>query len=133
MQDNDFNIIKPVASMQNIGGLKPVKRRNERKRRSPEQHYKQADEEKQSKEQPDDSENRVRWTGTDDDTITGAYNTVTMTESKEVYAEFYQPRIFQVSSEGEYTDVQRAIDDARDNDIIVIHPIDLATNPLCCS
>ena len=33
MADNDFNIIKPVESLQNIAGLTPVKRRSERKRR----------------------------------------------------------------------------------------------------
>ena len=33
MADNDFNIIKPVESLQNIAGLTPVKRRSERKHR----------------------------------------------------------------------------------------------------
>lgn len=31
--DNDFNIIKPVESLQNIAGLTPVKHREQRKRR----------------------------------------------------------------------------------------------------
>ena len=33
MADNDFNIIKPVESLQNIEGLTPLKRRSEKKRR----------------------------------------------------------------------------------------------------
>jgi len=33
MADNDYNIIKPVASLQNIAGLTAAKRREERKRR----------------------------------------------------------------------------------------------------
>jgi len=33
MADNDSSIIKPVESLQNIAGLKPTKRREERKRR----------------------------------------------------------------------------------------------------
>lgn len=31
MADNDFNIIKPVESLQNVGGMNPVERRKERK------------------------------------------------------------------------------------------------------
>jgi hypothetical protein len=77
---------------------------------------------------PDDPEERVKWTGTDDDAITGSYNTVTMTESKEVYAKFYTPRILHVGAESEYTDIQRAIDDADDDDIVVIHPGEWWTN-----
>jgi M6 family metalloprotease-like protein len=78
---------------------------------------------------PDDPENRVKWTGTDDDIITGLYNTVTMPEgSKEVFAKFYTPRILHVAAKGEYTDIQRAIDDANDDDIIVIHPGEWETN-----
>lgn len=33
MADNDSSIIKPVESLQNIGGLTPTKRREQRKRR----------------------------------------------------------------------------------------------------
>ncbi len=33
MADNDFNMVKPVESLQNISGLSPAKRREERKRR----------------------------------------------------------------------------------------------------
>jgi hypothetical protein len=37
MADNDFNIIKPVESLQNIAGLTPARRREERKRRHSQQ------------------------------------------------------------------------------------------------
>jgi len=33
MADNDFNIIKPVENLQNIAGLTPAKRREQRKKR----------------------------------------------------------------------------------------------------
>ena len=33
MPDNDYNIIKPVEGLQNIAGLTPARRREERKRR----------------------------------------------------------------------------------------------------
>jgi len=45
MADNDYNIIKPVESLQTIGGLTPAKRRKERKQRQ--------DLHKQNKEQPE--------------------------------------------------------------------------------
>ena len=33
MANNDYNTIKPVGGLQNIGGLTPAKRREERKRK----------------------------------------------------------------------------------------------------
>ncbi len=33
MADNDFNIIKPVENLQNVGGLTPANRREKRKKR----------------------------------------------------------------------------------------------------
>lgn len=33
MADNDFNIIKPVENLQNVGGVTPAKSREERKKR----------------------------------------------------------------------------------------------------
>ena len=33
MADNDYNIIKPVATLQNIGGLASIKRQKEKKRK----------------------------------------------------------------------------------------------------
>lgn len=47
MADNDSSIIKPVESLQNIGGLTPAKRREQRKRR---QNLQQ-----QNEQQPGDS------------------------------------------------------------------------------
>ena len=32
MADNDYNIIKPVESLQNVAGLNPAKRREEKKK-----------------------------------------------------------------------------------------------------
>jgi hypothetical protein len=51
MADSDSNIIKPVESLHNIGGLTPAKRREERKRRQnwPEQ------ENDEFEQQPDES------------------------------------------------------------------------------
>ena len=34
MPDNDYNIIKPVETLQNVAGLTPAKRRKQKKRRS---------------------------------------------------------------------------------------------------
>jgi hypothetical protein len=33
MQENDYNIIKPVENLQNIGAMKPIDRETERRRR----------------------------------------------------------------------------------------------------
>ena len=33
IQDNDYNIIKPVENMQNVGAMEPIDRRAERRRR----------------------------------------------------------------------------------------------------
>lgn len=66
MADNDYNIIKPVESLQNITGLTPAKRREERKRRQNLQaeHREEAEEqpngaldEQTSDNEPDDEEN----------------------------------------------------------------------------
>ncbi len=75
---------------------------------------------------------RAIWTGTDDDTLTLFTNTVTMIEPfivdpqgrefKEVEVRFYAPRTLNVP--GDYTNLQHAIDDAMDGDIIVIAPAD---------
>ena len=45
MADNDYNMIKPVEGLQNIGGLTPAKRREERKRKK--ESYEQNEEEPQ--------------------------------------------------------------------------------------
>ena len=51
MPDNDYNIIKPVESLQNIGALTPARRRKERKHR---QNLHEQNEEERKKE-PDES------------------------------------------------------------------------------
>lgn len=37
MADSNYNMIKPVESLQNIGGLTPVKQRKERRRKQDQQ------------------------------------------------------------------------------------------------
>ncbi|UCC23583.1 MAG: hypothetical protein JSW23_05890 [Planctomycetota bacterium] len=59
MADNDSSIIKPVESLQNIGTLKPVKRREERKRRQ----YLQEQKSEQFEQQPDDSADQQNLAG----------------------------------------------------------------------
>lgn len=58
MADNDSSIIKPVESLQNIAGLKPIKHREERKRR---QNLPGEDEKKSEQEQNNsiDEQNQV--------------------------------------------------------------------------
>ena len=51
MPDDNFNIIKPVEGLQNLAGLNPVRRREERKRR---QNLKDQQDD-QDEQQPDDS------------------------------------------------------------------------------
>lgn len=59
MADNDSSIIKPVESLQNIGTLKPVKRREERKRRQ----YLQEQKSEQLEQQTDDSDDQQDLAG----------------------------------------------------------------------
>ena len=55
MADSDFNIIKPVESLQNIRGLTPAQRRQERKRRrnAPAEHH-----DKEHEEEPGGTKNQ---------------------------------------------------------------------------
>ncbi len=69
---------------------------------------------------PENASNTVRWLGTDDDALLTTTNTVTMTESKDVYVTFYTPTIFNVT--GDYTELQYAIYAAEDGDIVILHP-----------
>ena len=56
MADNNFNIIKPVESLQNIGGLAPVKQRKERKHKQNLQEENQQEENQQeNQKQPNES------------------------------------------------------------------------------
>lgn len=59
MADNDSTIIKPVESLQNIGGLKPAKRREQRKRRQ----SLQEENSEQFEQQPDDSSDQQNLAG----------------------------------------------------------------------
>ena len=56
MAENDFNMVKPVESLQNISGLSPAKRREERKRRQNTTGQKKEDSEQQPAEFIEDSE-----------------------------------------------------------------------------
>jgi hypothetical protein len=64
MADYDSNMIKPVEGLQSISGLKPAKRRRERKRR---QHFDQESEQKdeqiksESDQQRDMDDTSHRW------------------------------------------------------------------------
>ena len=56
MAENDFNMVKPVESLQNIPGLSPAKRREERKRRQNTSGQKKEDSEQQPAEFIEESE-----------------------------------------------------------------------------
>jgi len=56
MAENDFNMVKPVESLQNISGLSPAKRREERKRRQDTSEQKKEDSEQQPAEFIEESE-----------------------------------------------------------------------------
>jgi len=72
---------------------------------------------------PANPSHRVIWTGTDDDTLTVLTNTVTMVNDLHIVeVRFYAPRTLNVP--GDYTNLQHAIDDAMDGDIVVIAPAD---------
>jgi subtilisin family serine protease len=73
---------------------------------------------------PDNPSYRVKWTGTDDDLSSSLVNKVTMYTDREVFAEFYAPRMFIVGGGGEpgaYTNLGEAIEDSRNGDVIQIH------------
>jgi hypothetical protein len=42
MQDNDYNVIKPVENLKNIGALQPIDRRDEKRRRQGQQKQRRA-------------------------------------------------------------------------------------------
>ncbi|MHC4110516.1 MAG: right-handed parallel beta-helix repeat-containing protein [Planctomycetota bacterium] len=74
---------------------------------------------------PDPNYRVLRWTGTNDDSTFGRYNSVTMYGNRYVVIEFERSvrRILDVSTDGQYTymGIQHAIDDARDGDMVVLH------------
>jgi hypothetical protein len=67
MQDNDFNIIKPVENLQNVGAMSPIDRHAERRRKQQrrENHGSTADEQDVSNESAG-SENNKDGTGSID-------------------------------------------------------------------
>lgn len=69
---------------------------------------------------PPAAEQFVRWEETDDDTILGSFNTVTMDATKDVILEFYTPTIYDVT--GDFTELQYAMDNAEEGDVIILHP-----------
>ncbi len=79
---------------------------------------------------PCNASHAIIWTGTDDDYSILRYNTVTMVapftegpdggDAKEVNVEFYAVQTLYVP--GDYTNIQLAIDDAHNRDIILIAP-----------
>jgi hypothetical protein len=74
---------------------------------------------------PDPNYRVLRWTGTNDDSTFGLYNSITMYGNRYIIVEFERAvrRILDVSTDGQYTymGVQDAIDDARDGDMVVLH------------
>jgi len=61
------------------------------------------------------------WSGgTIDDQSRANINYVVMGSDKEIVVTFDQPRVLVVGSEGKYTSIQRAIDDAEDGDIVML-------------
>jgi len=71
---------------------------------------------------PDPNHRILGWSGTDDDSVLSNYNIVTMYSHKYVTVAFepVQIRTLHVGGEFGYTDIQMAIDEARDGDTITI-------------
>ncbi|MFH1615547.1 MAG: right-handed parallel beta-helix repeat-containing protein [Planctomycetota bacterium] len=61
-----------------------------------------------------------RWTGTDDDSSTKLTNRLIMHTDRIVTVEYRQPRDIDVP--GDYTSIERAIDEAMDGDTIIVAP-----------
>jgi len=57
MQDNDYNIIKPVENLQNVGAMTPIDRQAEKRRRQNQQkqHRTAANQQGRSDKQDDES------------------------------------------------------------------------------
>jgi len=72
---------------------------------------------------PDPNYRVLSWTGTNDDSSFGLYNSVTMYSSRYVRIEFERAvkRVLDVGGDYPYIAIQEAIDDARDGDVVVIH------------
>jgi len=62
-----------------------------------------------------------RWSGTAGDASTDNTNVVVMLGDRDVTVEFAHPRTIVVGSDPNYTSIQRAIDEAVDGDIVLLH------------
>jgi subtilisin family serine protease len=69
---------------------------------------------------PDNPSHVTHWFGSDNDLTIARQNEVTMNSHRNVTVSFTAPRILYVP--GEYTNIQTAIDDAEDGDIVQIAP-----------
>jgi len=58
MADSDYNVIKPVESLQTIQGIAPAKRRQERKQRqdAPNEHHEETETETETEAERNDAE-----------------------------------------------------------------------------
>jgi hypothetical protein len=63
-----------------------------------------------------------RWSGTDDDTLTGLANTVTLTQDRQVTVTFEKRRSRVVTVPGDYSTIQGAVTAAGEGDTIVVDP-----------
>ncbi|AQT70244.1 Serine protease AprX [Anaerohalosphaera lusitana] len=69
---------------------------------------------------PDNPSHRIKWYGTDDDSASSVQNSVTIDGNTTVQVKFYEPRTIEVA--GDFTELQYAIYDAQDGDIITLQP-----------
>ena len=67
MADNDYNIIKPVKTLHNIGGLTAAKRREQRKKRQAPDQQEQKEAEEQTTEPIEESTADRKMPQADDD------------------------------------------------------------------
>jgi hypothetical protein len=69
---------------------------------------------------PDNGYRVATWTGTANDASTAKTNILVMLWDNDVTVRFNQPRTIVVSSDPNYTTIQRAIDEAVDGDIVIV-------------
>jgi len=74
MADKDLNTIKPVDSLQNIAGLKPTRRREQRKRRQNFQEKKKQQSEQELNESVDEQDFNGELTENENDRNTIDYH-----------------------------------------------------------
>lgn len=69
---------------------------------------------------PDKAYRLAAWTGTDDDASHSLKDLVVLWSDRTVTAQFNQPKTITVSSNGDFTSIQHAIDAANDGDTVLI-------------